>query len=34
VKTKRGFEARRALVAAGEREDYDGCDALVPLDLI
>lgn len=34
VKTKRGFEARRALVAAGERDDYDGCDALVPLDLI
>lgn len=34
VKTRRGFEKRRALVAVGERDDYDGCDALVPLDLI
>ena len=34
IKTRRGFEARRALVAAGEREDYDGCDALVPLELL
>lgn len=34
VKTDRGFDARRALVAVGEREDYDGCDALVPLDLL
>ena len=34
IKTRGGYEARRALVAAGESEDYDGCDALVPLDLL
>ena len=34
IKTRRGFEARHALVAAGDASDYDGCDALVPLDLL
>ena len=34
IKTRRGYEARRALVAAGDAMDYDGCDALVPLDLL
>ena len=34
IKTRGGYEERRALVAAGERDDYDGCDALVPLDLL
>jgi len=34
IKTRRGYEARRALVAVGDASDYDGCDALVPLDLL